>query len=349
MNPIKLIVLAIVALTGCVSDISQLPRLQDPLTRSYHVEQAYFAGGAGVTLAGELTQPASDGPHKAIVLISGSGPQDRNETTAGHRPFLVLSDHLTRSGYAVLRYDDRGVGESEGDYETADLHDFAADAAGAFRWLAARPDIDPSSIGLLGHSEGGLIAPVTAQDVDVAFMIFLASPARRLFPDVLVTQSVDLARANGASPQEIAQEDEQVRAISGFLSQPTSLSQIRIDFDAYLIGQGLKAGDRQTTLDQFATRWGVSHARHEPSVPLKNFDGPVLALFGGTDLQVSAEKEQPVMASILRHPKSETVVFEGHNHLFQPSQTGLPSEYPWIETTIARPVLNRVSTWLGNL
>lgn len=349
MKFIKLIVLATIALTGCVSALSQLPRQQDPVTRPYIVEQVSFAGGEGVTLAGELTTPASDGRHKAIVLITGSGPQDRNETTAGHRPFLVLSDHLTRAGYAVLRYDDRGVGESEGDYGATDLHDFAADAAGAVRWLAARSDIDPSSIGLLGQSEGGVIAPVTAQQVDVAFMVFLASPARRLFPDVLVTQSVDLARAQGASPQAIVQEEEQVRAMSSFLSQPTSLSQIRTDFDSYLIGEGLNANDRQTTLDQFATRWGVSYARHDPSAALRKFEGPVLALFGGADLQVSAEKEQPVMASVLRHPKSETVVFARHNHLFQPSQTGLPSEYPWIETTIAMPVLNMISTWLTGL
>lgn len=140
-----LLLLGLSMLAGCAAFLSW-PRPQDPKARPYHIEQVQFPGGDGVTLAGELTFPNTGGPFPAAIFLSGSGESDRDETILGHRPALVLSDHLTRAGYAVLRFDDRGVGQSTGDFDTATLSDFAADAVGAFKWLAARPEVDAARI-----------------------------------------------------------------------------------------------------------------------------------------------------------------------------------------------------------
>ncbi len=338
-----LLVSACTVLTG----LSKRP--QDPDDRRYKVETVRFAGGSGVTLAGELTMPQVGGPFKAVVLISGSGPQDRNEALAGHKPFLVLSDHLTRAGFAVLRYDDRGFAESTGTYETADLYDFADDAAGAYRYLKSRPEIDKEAIGYIGHSEGGYIAPVAARQTDPAYMVFLAGAARPLLPYVVATQTADLLRAEGADQALIDLAVTQYQAGSAILAQKAPLADIRDDLDDYLKSQGLWLSDRQAFLDQFATRWGVSYANYNSSAALRALSNPVLALFGEKDLQVSAEKEAPVMRASLRHPRSDVAVIKGVNHLFQPSDTGLPAEYSEIDTTISVNVMNRISTWIDAL
>lgn len=338
-----------VLLSACTAMTGYAKRPQEPDDRRYKIETVRFAGGTGVTLAGELTMPQAGGPFTAVVLISGSGPQDRNEALAGHKPFLVLSDHLTRAGFAVLRYDDRGFAKSTGSYDTADLYDFADDAAGAFRYLASRSDIDATAIGYVGHSEGGYIAPVAARQTNPAFMVFLAGAARPLLPDVITTQTADILRAQGADRALIDMAVAQYQEGSAILAQQAPLSEIRDNLDAYLVSQGLGRGDRQDILDQFATRWGVSYANYDSRAALRALSNPVFALFGENDLQVSAKEEAPVMRAALRHPRSQVQVIGGLNHLFQPSQTGLLSEYDQIDTTISVDVLNRVSAWIDAL
>lgn len=346
-NTTKLLLSFSVLLSACTGITGLSARPQDPVDRRYKVEEVRFAGGSGVTLAGELTMPQTGGPFKAVVLISGSGPQDRDEALAGHKPFLVLSDHLTRAGFAVLRYDDRGFAESTGTFETADLYDFADDAAGAYRYLQSRSEIDSAAIGYIGHSEGGYIAPVAARQTDPAFMVFLAGAARRLFPYVIATQSADLMRAQGADETAIDTAVTQFEIGSSILKQQKPLSEIRDDLDSYLTSQGMGRRDRREVLDQFATRWGISHANYDSTAELRSLSNPVLALLGEKDLQVSAKEEARVMRASLQHPRSEVQVIEGANHLFQPSRTGLPSEYANIETTISVDVLNRISTWIS--
>lgn len=339
---------AVLLLSGCSADLGFSPRPQDPKERPYKIESVQFAGGPGVTLSGELTMPDTNGPHKAVVLISGSGPQDRDEALAGHRPFLVLSDHLTRAGYAVLRYDDRGFAQSTGSYGDASMRDFAEDAAGAFRYLEKRQEVNAKDIGFLGSSEGGYIAPAAAKLVDPAFMIFLAGPVRPFF-DVLATQAVDIMRAEGKSEAEIKILVTQYDRANAILSKPAPLPQVRKELDTYLASQGLKLRDREDLLDTFATPWGVGYATYDPITALRALPNPVLALFGDKDLQVSAKEEAPVMRAALRHPLSNVQVFAGLNHLFQPAETGHPSEYEEIETTMSPQVLNRISEWLGSL
>lgn len=345
----KLLLTTALLLGACDAAETDQRRPQDPIDRPYRVEQVRFAGGPGVTLAGELTMPNNGDRFHAIVLISGSGPQNRNEALAGHKPFLVLSDHLTRAGYAVLRYDDRGVAGSSGDHDSAALSDFADDATGAYRFLKNRPEIDPDAIGFIGHSEGGYIATQAALRNDPAFAVFLAGPARRLLPDVLVTQNEDILSAEGVDQAEIEARVRLMREGSAVLAQPGSLSQTRENLDTYLIFQGISTSERLQILEEFATPWGVSHARYDQGSSLQALNMPVLALFGGKDLQVSAQQEAPLMRAALRHPQSRVDVVEGVNHLFQPTQSGLPSEYEDIETTISPEVLNRITTWLDDL
>ena len=345
MNSRFFTIFVLIILVGCGALLTSRP--QTPTERPYAIEEVRIRSEGGVVLAGEYTRPRGDGPFTGVVLITGSGPHDRDQNLFGHRTHLVLSDHLTKTGYAVLRFDDRGVNESSGDYATADLRDFASDAAAAMAWLKAREEIDAERVGYIGTSEGGMIAPVAAQLESANFMIFLAAPARPLFPDVLVDQSVDLSRQQGASPDEIAMEIEQINTLTSILQLPKPLSDVRADLDVYLETQGLTRRERSSTLGLFGTRWAVSYAHHNPVEPLTAFHAPVLALFADLDRQVFASREAPLMRRYLSHPQSEVRTFEGLNHLFQPAKTGSIEEYPLIETTIAPQVLDYISRWMA--
>lgn len=349
MKIIAVLLGTLIFLAGCAAVIFAWPRPQDPRDRPYLIEAAKFAGGSGVTLAGELTRPLSGGPFKAVILISGSGPMDRDETSVGHRPFLVLSDHLTRAGFAVLRYDDRGVGDSTGDFASATMTDFANDAAGAFRWLAAHPDIEPSAIGFIGHSEGGYVAPAAALHVPAAFMVSLAGPAKRLLPDVMAAQAAEILSQQGASDATIITARRQYEDATKILSGPGTIAEIRAKLDVYLVSEGQTERQRSSVLEFWANPWGIGYATYDPIPALRAFKGPVLALFGSTDLQVSAAENAPLMQRTLINPRSEVTVFEGLNHFFQPSESGSISDYMWIDTTIAPIVLNRISDWMQNL
>ena len=183
----------------------ELRRPQNPVKPyPYREEDVTFENAAARTrLAGTLTLPQGSGRFPAVVLIAGSGPNDRNETVFGHQIFLVLADHLTRHGIAVLRFDKRGIGKSTGDYASATTADFASDAEAALAYLKSRPEINPQAVGLLGHSEGGLIAPmIAARDSSVAFIVLMAGPGQR-GDELMVTQNRLIARASGASPADL--------------------------------------------------------------------------------------------------------------------------------------------------
>ena len=178
------------------------PRPQDPVEFPYRQEEVKFENPAskGVTLAGTLTLPKGQKPEQVVVLVSGSGGQDRNEEVAAfnHRPFLVLSDYLTRKGIGVLRYDDRGIAESTGDHSAATSADFATDASAAIDYLAGRPDLKGVKLGIAGHSEGGMIAPITANmNNHVDFIALLAGPGTPI-DELLVSQGRLIAAAEGA-------------------------------------------------------------------------------------------------------------------------------------------------------
>jgi fermentation-respiration switch protein FrsA (DUF1100 family) len=321
----------------------------------------------GVTLAGTLTIPEGGGPFPAAILVSGSGPQDRDETLLGHKPFLVLSDHLTRHGIAVLRFDDRGTAASTGDFANSTTADFATDALALVRFLKSRPEIAPGQVGIIGHSEGGLVGPIVAARApeDVAFLVLLAGPG---VPgdEILMKQSHLIALASGTS-QSTAEVLQKANArVFKSLRDGATDEALQADFEAFKQemqetnpADDVKAlealgGDSSipTQLKTLRSPWFAFFLKHDPRPELRRVKCPVLALNGEKDLQVDPEQNLPEIEAALKaagNPRFQTRVLPGLNHLFQPSETGAPSEYGKIETTLDPTLLDAVASWLADV
>lgn len=314
----------------------------------YRSEDVSYAS-SGNTIAATLTLPKGKGPFPAVVLISGSGPHDRDETLMGHKPFWVLADALTRRGIAVLRADKRGVGKSTGNLATATTLDFADDAEAGFNYLLTRPEIDARRVGLLGHSEGGDIAPmVAARNAKVAFVVLLAGPA---IPgdQLIVEQTRALALASGA-PQQVAEKsaDAEAKLVAIVKSDKPAAERDKALRDA-LSSLGLSGDKLETTFKALTSPWYVEFLRYDPATSLSKLKVPLLALYGDKDLQVPPAVNVPALKKILDaagDKQYETEVFPGLNHLFQTAKTGLPSEYGEIEETIAPEVLKKIGDWI---
>ncbi|MEU5764094.1 alpha/beta fold hydrolase [Nocardia sp. NPDC047648] len=312
----------------------------------YKAEDVTYRNGE-ITIAGTLTEPQGPGPFPAILMISGSGPQDRNEDLMGHKPFLLLADTFTRAGYAVLRTDDRGVGGTGGKLDDANYADLAEDAAAGVRFLRARPEVDPARVGLFGHSEGGYLAPLVAArpDSGVAFAVLMAGPGVS-GADLLIEQTRLVAAANGAPPDQIEAQVRDTTELAALLKAGNLQGAKEL---AVRKNQALPA-DQRVPDDQAAeqfTPYMAALVAYDPAPALSALRVPVLAFFGGKDLQVPpAQSEQPMREHLAADPAATVHVFPGLNHLMQPTETGRPSEYGAIETTIAPEVLDYVTGWL---
>jgi len=315
-------------------------------------EVTFVNAAAGVTLAGTLTLPKGNGPFPAILLIAGSGPQDRDEAIASHRPFLLIADALTRKGIAVLRYDKRGIGQSTGNPDAATTLDLAADADAALAFLKSRKEINASRIGLLGHSEGAIIAPYLAgQSKDVPWMVLLAAPATS-GEETLLNQSELIGRAGGLS-------DEQLDASLGFDQAAYAL--VRKEKDTAVLSEKLVALVKDSGLDSalppaaletqlrmLTSPWFRFFLDYDPLPNLKTVKCPILALYGQKDLQVSGKANLPLLQKALQ--ESGNIAVEVHelpelNHLFQHAYTGTPAEYSAIEETFSPEALALVVDW----
>ena len=310
------------------------------------------AGAPDVTLAATLTLPAGDGPFPAVVLITGSGPQDRDETAYGHKPFAVLADHLARRGVAVLRYDDRGVGGSTGRHLGATSADFAADAKAAVAWIASRPEIDARAIGLLGHSEGGMIAPLTAMEApSLSYLVLLAAPGVRI-ADLLDAQRRALADAQGRSAAEIAASDTlQTRLTEiagGSMDRASAETALQVVLnDTRITGADLSPAARDAIREQVLDPWFRWFIRHDPSPALAHFRGPILALNGSLDRQVLPDQNLSGIRNATVANADVTIIeLPGLNHLFQTARTGGLGEYAAIEETMSPAALDAVSAWI---
>ncbi|MES2862133.1 MAG: alpha/beta hydrolase [Pseudomonadota bacterium] len=315
----------------------------------YLAEAVAFSNGeAGITLAGTLTRPTGAGPFPAVVLLTGSGAQDRDETIFAHRPFAVWADALTQRGIAVLRYDDRGVGGSGGGGPNETTADFATDAAAAVAFLAARPDIDAARIGLMGHSEGGEIAPLAVQDgANAAFIVMIAGPAVS-GADILTEQAARLAQASGASPDQVAQtrmaQGEVMAAVVTNKDDPTAAATA---VQTVLTTAGQTTAQAQAASRQVASPWFRWFAAYDPAPALAALTVPVLAIYGDKDLQVPADQNA---AAVRRaQPGAEVVVLPGLNHLMQTAATGLPGEYGTIEETVSPAAIQVVTDWIARV
>jgi uncharacterized protein len=334
----------------------ELRRPQNPAKPyPYREEELTFSNApAGVTLAGTLTLPKGAGPFPAAVLIAGSGPEDRDATIANHKPFLVISDYLTRKGIAVLRYDKRGVGESTGSTETATTLDLASDAKCAIAYLKSRKEIDPGRIGLIGHSEGAMIAPtLAATSRDLSWIILLAPPATK-GEDTLLNQSDLIARAGGMA-------DAQVLASLNFDKQAYDL--VQKEDDSAAVTQKLKALVKESGLNaamppealaqqihMMTSPWFRFFLAYDPLPDLKRTKCPVLALFGEKDLQVPSKINLPMVQKAFQeggNNQAEVKQLPELNHLFQHAYTGSPTEYAAIDETFSPDALKIISDWLA--
>ncbi len=300
----------------------------------------------GVHLAGTLTLPAGTEPFPAVLLITGSGSQDRDGTIFEHKPFLVLADYLTRRGVAVLRVDDRGMGGSTGASPNDTTADFATDVETGVAWLKTRREIDPARIGLLGHSEGGVIAPLVAsRDPSIAFVVLLGGPG---VPgaDVIVEQVRAIALASG-TPASKAEKAALVQKalLDAIVKSPDAMA-ARAAASKALSDHGAPAPD-EATLRQLTSPWYRNYIAHDPRPPLRAIKRPVLALLGGKDTQVTASQNAPALREALRrNPHGRVVELPNLNHLFQTAITGSVDEYGKIEETIAPEALKIIGDWI---
>jgi uncharacterized protein len=332
----------------------ELRRPQTPVRPfPYLEEEVKFPGaGEGIALAGTLTLPKGEGPFPAVLLIAGSGPQDRDESLASHRPFLLIADSLTRKGIAVLRYDKRGVGKSTGNLDAATTMDLAADAKAALVFLKSRKEIDGSRIGLIGHSEGAIIAPYLAgHSSDVKWLVLLAGPATT-GEQTLLNQSELIGRAGGLSDDQLdasLEFDQAAYALVRKEKDPNALAEKLV---ALVKESGLDAAlppaALETQLRMLASPWFRFFLDYDPLPNLKTVHCPVLALYGQKDLQVAAKANLPLLQKAFHdsvNTQVETRELPDLNHLFQHAYTGTPAEYAAIEETFSPEALALIVDW----
>jgi pimeloyl-ACP methyl ester carboxylesterase len=335
-------------------ELPKRARPQDPVPPLPYTEESVRVPNGEVSLAGTLTLPRGSGPFPAVVLVSGSGPQNRDEEIFDHRPFAVWADHLTRAGIAVLRYDDRGVGDSTGDHALATTRVLSTDAEACVEFLRERADIGP--IGILGHSEGGIIAPmVAARNSDVAFIIMLAGPGVS-GAEVLIEQNRALMKTAGADDQTAEKVAAAAKPLFESIIRGDDAATIRERMIRLVLAQsGLEelTPELEPMIDQqmagLDRPWFAEFLRHDPAEDLRRVRVPVLALFGERDAQVvPAQNVQPVVAALQAagNEKVTVKVIPGANHMFQPSTNGGLQEYAQIETTVDPSVLELVRDWI---
>lgn len=325
----------------------------------YDAEEVSFESAPGVRLAGTITRPRAPGRFPAVILVSGSGPQDRDEALLGHRPFLVLADHLTRSGIVVLRYDDRGTAKSTGSFAAATSADFAADARAALALLRSRPGVRPGAVGVVGHSEGGLIAPMVAQGPGAAdFIVLLAGPGIA-GDSILLLQSDLIAKANGTPDSVRARSARMSRALYAAVRETPDSARLAARLremvaeltPAQRAQAGLTEPAVEALVGQVTSPWFRYFLVHDPAAELRRVRVPVLALNGTLDLQVPYRENLSAIARALRaggNRQFEADSLPGLNHLFQTSRagSGAPSEYAQLEETMSPAALQRVSSWI---
>lgn len=302
---------------------------------------------ANIKLAGTITIPQGKGPFPAVLLMAGSGPNDRDESLMGHKPFLVLADYLTRKGIVVLRYDKRGVGKSGGDYSKAIMEDFASDGEAGVGYLKTRSEVDAHKIGIVGHSEGGVEGPmVAASDPDVAFVVMMAGPGVK-GDELLAAQQKLLQQSRGISAEKIEQDAVVQKKVFAILQKDEDDSVRDAELRTALQGSVPEAqlGMQVKILN---SPWFRGFVVYDPAPTLMKMKCPVLAINGEKDLQVPPDQNLPAIRKALANNKNAEVdELPGLNHLFQTAKTGAIGEYAEIDETMSPVALEKVAGWIA--
>jgi len=330
----------------------------------YHLEEITFHNGE-LKFTGELLRPKKDGKHPAVVMITGSGPQNRYEELFGWKIFQDIADHFTRNGIAVLLYDDRGMGGSSSNVFESTTADFAGDVLAAVRYLQSRNDINPKQIGLCGHSEGGIIAPLAAsQSDDVAFIICISGTGHT-GREIILIQSELIARAEGTPEDEIQKSREDSQKIYDMLDKGESIENMEAIFEE-MASEQLEAmteeqkkdvtdpekflkSTKEGLMKQFASKWFQYFLKYDPAPTLKKVKCPALLLYGELDLQVPAKMSKKAMVAALEEGGNtdfKAKVFPKANHLFQKATTGSPTEYTKLPKEFVPGFLELMTDWM---
>lgn len=325
------------------------PRPQNPVRPyPYRDEDVIYKNeSAGINLGATLTIPQGQGPFRAVVLITGSGQQDRDESLLGHKPFLVLADYLTRQGIAVLRVDDRGIGKSGGNFAASTTRDFSTDVEAGISYLKTRTEINPLKIGLIGHSEGGIIAPmVAARNPSVAFIVMMAGtgvPGDQILP----AQLAEISEAGGMSHEEAMKQAQNEREVLTLVEQGASADVL--EKKMMEIDSKMPQAQRTAQLKALGSPWFRFFLTYDPAVDLRKVKCPVLAINGEKDRQVPPDLNLPAIRKALASGGNQHFEVEqlpGLNHLFQTAKTGSPTEYSEIDETISPVALKLMSSWV---
>lgn len=328
----------------------------------YYTEEVTFKNvKAGISLGGTLTLPKKEGSYPVVILITGSGAQNRDEEILGHKPFLVLADHLTRNGIGVLRYDDRGVGASGGDPAKATSADFATDTQAALDYLKTRKEVNKKKIGLIGHSEGGMIAQIIAEkNADVAYIVMMAGPGIQ-GSELMVLQNYLVGKADGIPENELTAMGTTLRkAYSSIITENDEKARkaavtdiFTREFSAFFASKGVPKDEIgrvvNAQVEQLTSPWFVYFLRYNPAPVIEKIKCPILALNGSKDIQVAADANLDGIKRAGEKGGNKKVVTKklmGLNHLFQECTTGSIQEYETIEQTIAPVALEEISSWI---
>lgn len=340
----------------------EIRKPQEPVAPYPYFEEEvkFYNKYAKINLSGTLTLPKKEGKFPVVILVSGSGPQNRNQEIMGHKPFWVLADYLTKKGIGVLRYDDRGIGASQGNFNAASSVDFSYDAEAAMDYLKSRKEIDHKKIGLMGHSEGGLIVPMVAiRRSDVRGVALLAAPAVR-GDMLLLAQQEKLGRANG-TPEEALKKTMAInREIFDLVIQHQDSSELKLKLANYLSEvydklreeerpQGISKNDFiKIQVFQIASPWMKFYLKYDPALALSKLKCPVLAANGELDLQVPATQNLDEITRLLQtggNSQTQILRYPGLNHLFQTCNTGSIEEYGMIKETFSPKAMEDISAW----
>ena len=350
--------LTLEAVTGPADFIAKRP--QTPQLPYPYKTQLVKVAVADAELGCTLSLPEGDGPFPVLVMFTGSGAQDRDETIFEHKPFLVLSDKIVRAGVGTFRCDDRGVGESTGSMADADIGVFVADGKAMVEYLSGRKDIARKHLGLLGHSEGGIVAGQLAKALgkDVSFVVTMSGPALS-GREVSVRQNLDAVLAQGVPADQASAIEKALDSVFSGMAEEVAETELKTRVTALATAvvaarkdeKGPAVEDVVKGFEPLLTnKWLRSWVKAKPAEVLASLKVPVLAMFGEKDTQVPGPDHSVALKKAFDAVKKTDVEVElvmGANHLFQTATSGMVSEYEEIEETIQPAVLDRVSAWIA--